>query len=54
MLKVSEVPLLETYDLAMFDLDGVVYVSGRAIDGVAERVTRPLASHSRRRAATAR
>ena len=40
MLKVSEVPLLETYDLTMFDLDGVVYVSGRAIDGVAERLQR--------------
>ncbi|WP_243395487.1 HAD-IIA family hydrolase [Nocardioides currus] len=40
MLKASEVPLLEGYDLAMFDLDGVVYVSGRAIDGVAERLDR--------------
>lgn len=40
MLKASEVPVLETYDLAMFDLDGVVYVSGRAIDGVAERLQR--------------
>ncbi len=40
MLKASEVPLLETYDLTMFDLDGVVYVSGRAIDGVAERLQR--------------
>ncbi len=40
MLKASEVPLLESYDLTMFDLDGVVYVSGRAIDGVAERLQR--------------
>lgn len=40
MLKASEVPLLEGYDLTMFDLDGVVYVSGRAIDGVAERLQR--------------
>lgn len=40
MLKVSEVPLLERYDLTMFDLDGVVYVSGRAIDGVAVRLQR--------------
>ena len=35
-----EEPGLESYDLAMFDLDGVVYVSGRAIDGVAERIQR--------------
>lgn len=40
MLKTSESPLLECYDLAMFDLDGVIYVSGRAIDGVAERLQR--------------
>lgn len=40
MLKASEVPLVEGYDLTMFDLDGVVYVSGRAIDGVAERLQR--------------
>ena len=40
MLKASDVPLLEGYDLTMFDLDGVVYVSGRAIDGVAERLQR--------------
>jgi len=40
VLKASEVPLLESYDLTMFDLDGVVYVSGRAIDGVAERLQR--------------
>lgn len=40
MLKASDVPLLEVYDLTMFDLDGVVYVSGRAIDGVAERLQR--------------
>lgn len=40
MLKASEVPLLESYDLTMFDLDGVVYVSGRAIDGVADRLQR--------------
>lgn len=40
MLKTSESPLLESYDLTMFDLDGVVYVSGRAIDGVAGRLQR--------------
>jgi HAD superfamily hydrolase (TIGR01450 family) len=31
---------LDAYDLAMFDLDGVVYVSGAAIDGVAGRLQR--------------
>jgi HAD superfamily hydrolase (TIGR01450 family) len=40
VLKTSESALLECYDLAMFDLDGVIYVSGRAIDGVAERLQR--------------
>lgn len=40
MLKTSESALLECYDLAMFDLDGVIYVSGQAIDGVAERLQR--------------
>jgi glycerol 3-phosphatase-2 len=40
VLKASEVPLLESYDLTMFDLDGVIYVSGRAIHGVAERLQR--------------
>lgn len=40
MLKSCPRPLLESYDLAMFDLDGVVYVSGAAIDGVADRLRR--------------
>lgn len=40
MLKASEEPLLARYDLTMFDLDGVVYVGGRAVDGVAERLQR--------------
>ncbi len=40
VLKVSQRPLLEIYDLAMFDLDGVVYVSGHAIDGVPEGLRR--------------
>lgn len=40
MLKASEVPLLDSHDLTMLDLDGVVYVSGRAIEGVAERLQR--------------
>ena len=38
MLKVSSEPLVEAHDLVMFDLDGVVYVSGRGIDGVATRI----------------
>jgi len=40
MLKVSSTPLVEAHDLVMFDLDGVVYVSGEGIDGVAERIER--------------
>lgn len=40
MLKASDGSLLESYDLAMFDLDGVVYVSGAAIDGVPDRLRR--------------
>lgn len=40
MLKSCPGSLLESYDLAMFDLDGVVYVSGAAIDGVADRLRR--------------
>ena len=31
---------MDSHDLVMFDLDGVVYVSGQGIDGVAERVER--------------
>lgn len=33
MLGSSTTPLCRAYDLAMLDLDGVVYVSGRAVDG---------------------
>ena len=40
MLKATEEPLLDRYDLAMFDLDGVVYVGGDALPGVAERLRR--------------
>jgi glycerol-1-phosphatase len=40
VLEASEKPLLESYDLAMFDLDGVVYVSGAAIDEVPDRLRR--------------
>ena len=35
MLEESETALVEAHDLVMFDLDGVVYVGGEAIDGVA-------------------
>ncbi|WP_426244768.1 HAD-IIA family hydrolase [Nocardioides sp. LHG3406-4] len=44
MLGESESPLSDGYDLAMFDLDGVVYVGGTAIDGVPERVDRLVAA----------
>ena len=40
MLKACDGSLLESYDLAMLDLDGVVYVSGAAIDGVPDRLRR--------------
>lgn len=33
MLESSAVPLVEAYDLAMLDLDGVVYVAGDAVPG---------------------
>jgi HAD superfamily hydrolase (TIGR01450 family) len=44
MLEESTTPLLEAHDLVMFDLDGVVYVSGHAIDGVADRIERVRAA----------
>ena len=40
MLEESTAPIVEAHDLVMFDLDGVVYVGGEAIDGVAERIER--------------
>lgn len=40
MLESSATPLVESHDLVMFDLDGVVYVSGRAIAGVARNIER--------------
>ena len=40
MLEESAAPLVEAHDLVMFDLDGVVYVGGEAIDGVAEVIER--------------
>ena len=40
MLEESTTPIVEAHDLVMFDLDGVVYVGGEAIEGVAERIQR--------------
>ncbi len=40
MLEESETALVEAHDLVMFDLDGVVYVGGEAIDGVAAAIDR--------------
>jgi HAD superfamily hydrolase (TIGR01450 family) len=40
MLQESRGPLLEGHDLVMFDLDGVVYVGGRAVPGAAEAIAR--------------
>lgn len=44
MLEESTTPVVEAHDLVMFDLDGVVYVSGTGIDGVAERIDRVRAT----------
>lgn len=40
MLEESTTPIVEAHDLVMFDLDGVVYVGGDAIEGVAARIER--------------
>jgi HAD superfamily hydrolase (TIGR01450 family) len=40
MLEESAGPIVDTHDLVMFDLDGVVYVGGEAIDGVAAVIDR--------------
>ncbi|GAA5122833.1 HAD hydrolase-like protein [Alloalcanivorax gelatiniphagus] len=40
MLEESTTPIVEAHDLVMFDLDGVVYVGGDALPGVAERIDR--------------
>ena len=40
MLEESTTPVVEAHDLVMFDLDGVVYVGGTAIDGVGDRIDR--------------
>ncbi len=38
MLLTSTAPLTETYDLAMLDLDGVVYIGADAVPGAAENI----------------
>jgi HAD superfamily hydrolase (TIGR01450 family) len=40
VLGTSERPLAEAYDLAMLDLDGVVYIGGEAVPGAAEHLER--------------
>ena len=37
-------PLVEAYDLAMFDLDGVVYIGDEAVPGAADHLARARAS----------
>jgi glycerol 3-phosphatase-2 len=43
-LGASEGPLVEAYDLAMLDLDGVVYIGGRAVAGAAEQLAKARAA----------
>lgn len=38
MLGTSDRPLSQAYDLAMFDLDGVVYIDGHSVDGAPEAI----------------
>ncbi len=38
MLQTSTEPLCDAYDLAMLDLDGVVYIGGDAVPGAAESI----------------
>lgn len=44
MLAASARPLVETYDLAMFDLDGVVYIGDGAVTGAPEHLIRARAT----------
>jgi glycerol 3-phosphatase-2 len=44
MLEESGAPVVEAHDLVMFDLDGVVYVGGEAIEGVADHIDRVRAT----------
>lgn len=47
MLGSSEVALSRAYDLAMLDLDGVVYVGGDAVEGAAEHLAAARAAGMR-------
>ena len=38
MLGSSSVPLCQAHDLALLDLDGVVYISGHAVEGAPEAI----------------
>jgi HAD superfamily hydrolase (TIGR01450 family) len=44
VLKTSTRPLCEAYDLAMLDLDGVVYIGGAAVAGAPESIERVRAA----------
>ena len=47
MLQASESPLWETYDLAMLDLDGVVYIGLEAVQGASAHLDRARAAGMR-------
>jgi glycerol-1-phosphatase len=47
MLGSSPEPLCAAYDLAMLDLDGVVYVGGEAVPGAADRIAQARAAGMR-------
>ena len=46
-LAASEEPLAAAYDLAMLDLDGVVYIGGEAVPGAAEHLAAARAAGMR-------
>ena len=46
MLKRADQPLCSTYDLAMLDLDGVVYIGAAAVPGAADHLSHLRASGS--------
>jgi HAD superfamily hydrolase (TIGR01450 family) len=43
VLKTSAAPLCDAYDLAMLDLDGVVYIGGHAVPGASASIARARA-----------
>ena len=47
MLLTSTEPLATAYDLAMLDLDGVVYIGHEAVDGAAGHIARARAAGMR-------